>query len=250
LIVAEDVSEELATKARLIQSERLAAIGRMAAHITHEVRNPLSSIGLNVEMLEEEMTNDGYGGDEARGLLRAIQREIERLTSVTEEYLRLARLPTPDLLPEYVGDILHSTAEFLRPELKAANIALTVDAPENLPMVALDDGQFRQVLINLIKNAREAMPQGGHLILSAHGERDAVAVRIADEGAGMEEAQQARIFDLFYTTKKLGSGLGLPLTQQIVIAHGGTIHCESAPNEGTVFELRFPIVQERKSNAT
>src|SRR6185503_3285913 len=102
LIVAEDVTEELGTNARLIQSERLAAIGRMAAHVTHEVRNPLSSIGLNVEMLEEELE---HAGPEAKELLRAVHREIEHLTAITEEYLRVARLPNPQLEPEDIGDI-------------------------------------------------------------------------------------------------------------------------------------------------
>ncbi len=100
LVVAEDVTEELRTKARLIHTERLAAIGRMAAHVTHEVRNPLSSIGLNVEMLEEELSG---AGPEPQALLRSIQREIDRLTAITEEYLRLARLPQPRLEPEDVG---------------------------------------------------------------------------------------------------------------------------------------------------
>src|SRR6202008_2314213 len=110
LIVAEDVTEELDTKARLIQSERLAAIGRMAAHVTHEVRNPLSSIGLNVELLEEELA---AAGPETKDLLRAIHREIEHLTAITEEYLRVARLPNPQLEPEDLGDIARSTVEFL-----------------------------------------------------------------------------------------------------------------------------------------
>ena len=240
LIVAEDVTEELRTKSRLIQSERLAAIGRMAAHVTHEVRNPLSSIGLNVEMLEDELEQ---ANDDTRALLSAIQREIEHLRSITEEYLRVARLPNPALEPEYVGDALQSAVSFLGPELEAGGVRLQVDVEPDLPLVALDEGQFRQVLINLLKNAREAMPDGGRVTLVARKERGGVVLRVVDEGPGMGEEQRARIFDLFFTTKKLGSGLGLPLTQQIVIAHGGTIRCDSAPGRGTVFELWFPAAE-------
>lgn len=220
-----------------IQSERLAAIGRMAAHVTHEVRNPLSSIGLNVELLEEELSNTG---PEAKELLRAIHREIEHLTAITEEYLRVARLPNPHLEPEDLGDIARSTALFLRPELSAASVELELDVEADLPLTALDETQIRQVLLNLIKNAREAMPTGGTIRMQVISDDASVIVRIADSGIGMTEDQRARVFDLFYTTKVGGTGLGLPLSQQIVVAHGGTIACESEAGKGTTFELRFP----------
>jgi signal transduction histidine kinase len=238
LVVAEDVSDELRTKARLIQSERLAAIGRMAAHVTHEVRNPLSSIGLNVEMLEEELV--GKIGAEAGELLRAIHREIEHLTAITEEYLRVARLPNPQLEPEHLGDITRSTVEFVRPEFQAAGIALDIDVPAGLPLIALDEGQIRQVLINLLKNAREAQPGGGRVSVSLAADDGGVVVRVRDEGPGIPDDQRQRMFDLFYTTKTGGTGLGLPLSQQIVVAHGGVIRCDSTPGAGTVFELCFP----------
>src|SRR5690606_26307037 len=114
LVVADDVTEELRTKQRLIQTERLAAMGRMAAHVTHEVRNPLSSIGLNVEMLADEI---GEAGPEATALLRAVEREIDRLTAVTEEYLRLARLPAPRLEAESLGEIAEEVGRFLAREM-------------------------------------------------------------------------------------------------------------------------------------
>ena len=240
LVVAEDITDALNTKARLIQSERLAAIGRMAAHVTHEVRNPLSSMGLNMELLQDEL--HGAGG-EARELLTAIQREIEHLTAVTEEYLRVARLPNPQLEPEQLGDIVHSAVEFLRPELSAAGLDLDVDVQPELPMVALDETQIRQVLINLIKNAREACVRGGVVRVRVGELEGAVVVRVSDDGKGMTEEERARIFDLFYTTKETGTGLGLPLSQQIVVAHGGLIRCQSAEGEGTEFELLFPACQ-------
>lgn len=238
LVVAEDVTEELRTKSRLIQTERLAAIGRMAAHVTHEVRNPLSSIGLNVEMLEEEISGSGT---EARALLRAIQREIDRLTAVTEEYLRLARLPQPRLEPEDLGEIAESTAGFVRPEMTAAKVTLEVKIDPELPTVAVDEPQIRQSLLNLLRNAREAMPGGGTVTLTVRAVDGGVAVRVQDRGAGIRPEERDRIFDLFYTTKEGGTGLGLPLTQQIVVAHGGKIRCESTPGAGTTFELWLPV---------
>lgn len=240
LIVAEDVTQELRTKARLIHTERLAAIGQMAAHVTHEVRNPLSSIGLNVEMLEEEMSPTQT---EARSLLSAIQKEIDRLTGITEEYLRLARLPQPRLEPDDVADLARSVADFLGPEMKAAGVELEVEIDESAPSVAMDEAQIRQALLNLLRNAREAMPGGGRLRFTVGPGDDGVRVRVQDSGVGISDDEREHIFDLFYTTKDRGTGLGLPLTQQIVVAHGGRIRCDGEPGRGTTFELWFPAAE-------
>lgn len=237
LVVAEDVTEELQTKARLIQTERLAAIGRMAAHVTHEVRNPLSSIGLNVEMLEEEL--DGTE-PEARALLRAIQKEIDRLTGITEEYLRLARLPQPRLEPEDVGEIARSVAALVQKEMESTGTKLVVRIDGDLPLVAVDEAQVRQALLNLLRNAREAMPGGGAVHLDVERADGGLRIAVRDEGTGIAPEQREHIFDLFYTTKERGTGLGLPLTQQIVVAHGGRIRCDDADGGGTTFELWFP----------
>lgn len=265
LLVAEDVTEALATKTRLIQTERLAAIGRMAAHITHEVRNPLSSIGLNVEMLEEELQDEpAESAGEARALLSAIHGEIERLRGVTEEYLRVARLPNPVLEAEDLSDLVQGTVSFMRREFSGNGVGLRLEIADALPLVAIDEAQLRQVLMNLLRNGREALEgrrssepervvaggegQGDGLgeirVRVAHGgaSRGGVVLVVEDDGVGMDAETRARIFDLFYTTKKLGTGLGLPLTQQIVLAHGGKITCESTPDVGTRFELWFPGV--------
>jgi len=228
------------TQARLLQSERLAAIGRMAAHVSHEVRNPLSSIGLNVELLEEELH---AANPETRELLSAVRREIDRLGAVTEEYLRVARLPNPHLLPEHVNDVVRGAVQLLRPELMAASVRVELDLSEDLPLVAMDEAQMRQVLINLLKNAREAMPNGGVVRIRSRTCPSGIELCVSDDGVGMEVAQKERIFDLFYTTKQRGSGLGLPLTQQIVVAHGGQIRCESAPGQGTEFTLFLPAAR-------
>ncbi len=238
LVAREESLREAQT--RLLQSERLAAIGRMAAHVSHEVRNPLSSIGLNVELLEEELVD---AGRETKDLLGAIHREIDRLRAVTEEYLRVARLPNPRLEPEYLGDVIDGTVQLMRAELNGASVVLDVQVAPDLPLVAMDEAQIRQVLINLLKNAREAMLSGGRIRLTAVRAGDGVDLTVQDQGVGMDAQTKERIFDLFYTTKQRGSGLGLPLTQQIVVAHGGQIRCESTPGQGTVFTLHFPAAK-------
>jgi nitrogen fixation/metabolism regulation signal transduction histidine kinase len=242
LLVVDDVTDELRTKERLIQTERLAAMGRMAAHVTHEVRNPLSSIGLNVEMLEEEIA---AGGPETGALLRAIQREVDRLTKITEEYLRIARLPAPRLGPEDPGQLVRDVARFVSREMESTNVRLEVDVETNLPLVPIDEAQIRQSLLNLLRNAREAMPGGGTLVLGAHREDDGVAISVRDEGEGIPDDRKERVFDVFFSTKERGTGLGLPLTREIVVAHRGRVRCEdAAPNgegrRGTVFTIWLP----------
>ena len=243
LVVVDDVTDELRTKERLIQTERLAAMGRMAAHVTHEVRNPLSSIGLNVEMLEEEMASTG---PEARALLRAIQREVDRLTSITEEYLRIARLPAPRLGAEDPGELVRDVARFVSREMESTNVRLEVDVEAGLPLVPIDEAQIRQSLLNLLRNAREAMPGGGTLTLGAHREDGGVALSVRDEGEGIPDDRKERVFDVFFSTKERGTGLGLPLTREIVVAHRGRVRCEDAApsgngRAGTVFTIWLPM---------
>jgi len=241
LVVADDVSDAIATKSRLIQTERLAAIGRMAAHVTHEVRNPLSSIGLNVDMLGDEIRDSG---PEGKRLLESIQQELERLESITEEYLRLARLPEPSLTPEDPSHLLRDTAEFVRREMDAAGVELRLDLASQLPEVAMDEPQLRQALLNLLRNARESMPEGGTAKLEATRYDGGVRIQVHDEGAGIAEQEREHVFDLFYTTKERGTGLGLPLTQQIVVAHGGRIACKARHPRGTSFEIWLPATAQ------
>jgi len=209
----------------------------MAAHVTHEVRNPLSSIGLNVELLEDEVADDR---GEAKALLASIHREIDRLTAVTEEYLRLARIPEPRLEPDDLGQLTSSVAHFLKAEMEQREVRIELSVAPQIPPVAMDEQQIRQALLNLLRNAREAMAEGGKVWLRVEPSDAGVSVQVRDEGVGISAENRARVFDLFYTTKERGTGLGLPLTHQIVVAHGGSIRCEAAPEGGTVFELWLP----------
>jgi len=222
----------------LLRAEKLATVGKMAAQITHEIRNPLSSIGLNADLLAEEIE----GGDtaEARRLCSAIAREVDRLTEITEEYLRFARLPKPQVAPEDAAGLVRDLVAFVQPELEAAGIRVETEL-EDAVEAMIDENQIRQALLNLVRNSREAMPGGGVLRLSARRAPDGGAeLRVADTGNGMRPEDLARIFDPFYTTKEGGTGLGLSLTQQIVAQHGGTLRCESEPGRGTTFTLHIP----------
>jgi signal transduction histidine kinase len=129
---------------------------------------------------------------------------------------------------------------FMAEEMRAHQARLVVDIDPALPAVALDAGQLRQALLNLLRNAREAMPGGGDVHVTARPDGNGVRLTVRDHGDGISDAVRERIFDMFYTTKERGTGLGLPLTQQIVAAHGGTIACVRPDGGGTAFELWFP----------
>jgi signal transduction histidine kinase len=232
---------------RLIRSERLAAVGKIAAQITHEVRNPLSSIGLNAEMLEDELSAlPRERVAEATSLARAIVKEVDRLTEITEEYLRFARLPRPKLEREDLGAIVASLVSFMRPELEARGISVETHVEPSLPPVAADEHQLRQALLNLLRNAAEAMSDGGKLTViarshQADGDERALELVVSDTGGGIAPEHLAKIFDPFFSTKEGGTGLGLALTQQIIVEHGGRIDVHSQVGAGTTFTVRLAV---------
>src|SRR5690606_15927234 len=221
----------------LLRADKLATVGRMATQIAHEIRNPLSAIGLNTELLAEEIAEGGSEG--ARRLCEAIAREVDRLEEVTEQYLRFARPMQTRLLREDVASLVRDIAHFMEPELESHGIELRLEVPDAL-FVEVDGPQLRQALLNLIRNAREAMPSGGKLVLGARSLGDGVEIAVVDTGVGMSEEAMSRIFEPFFTTKESGTGLGLSLTQQIVQQHGGRLECESRPGAGTTFRIVLP----------
>jgi two-component system, NtrC family, sensor kinase len=229
-------------RGELVKAERLAAIGKMAAHITHEIRNPLSAIGLNLEMLEGEL---GQGGDEDREkleLVTAIKAETNRLARLSEQYLSLARRPKPTLAPESLPDLIAELLAFLKPELDRSKVVAKLVGDRALGPIPLDEGLLRQAFLNLVRNAREAMTDGGELVitLSTH-EPGVVRVDIDDTGPGIPDDVRSTIFDPFFTTKQRGTGLGLAVTREIVEAHKGRITCERGPGgRGTRFTVELP----------
>jgi signal transduction histidine kinase len=230
----------------VVRSARLVAVGKMAAMITHEVRNPLSSIGLNTELLEEEL------GDlpeeqvaEARALCRAITTEVDRLTGITEEYLHFARLPKPKLHVEHLNNIAKSLADFEREQLALRGIELSTDFADELPPVHADEAQIRQALLNLLRNAADAVEEigGGAVSMSSRVSDDGenVELLVTDDGPGIASDLAPKLFEPFFSTKHGGTGLGLALTHQIVREHGGDILIDSEPGHGATFRVVLPI---------
>ncbi|HEX9402332.1 MAG TPA: ATP-binding protein [Anaeromyxobacter sp.] len=228
----------------LRRAERLAAVGRISAQITHEIRNPLNAIGLNAELLAEELTR-GPAPAEAIQLVHAISREVDRLNGVAEEYLRFARLPRLSLGRQDLNEVIGSLLDFLAPELQAAGVEVARELADGVLGLRADEGQLRAVFLNLLRNSREAMPGGGRITVRTRRDGEAVEAEVADTGGGIPPEELTRIFEPFYSTKERGTGLGLAFALQVAKEHGGTIRCDSWVGRGTTFTLRLPADDER-----
>jgi two-component system, NtrC family, sensor kinase len=222
----------------LVRSERLAAVGKLSAMITHEIRNPLSAIGLNAELLDDELA----GNAEGRALCQAIHKEVDRLTAITEEYLSFGKLPKPKIASEHVNALVDALASFVREDLAHKQVELAVELADNDPIALVDSAQLRQCLVNLVRNATEAVSVkgGGKVTLRTHKAGDRVVIEVEDTGVGIAPEVLPRLFDTFFSTKEGGSGLGLALTQQIVKDHGGDLAVESIVGKGTTFTVSIP----------
>jgi two-component system NtrC family sensor kinase len=223
---------------KVLATERLAAIGKMAAHVTHEVRNPLSSIALNLDLLEEELEGDAT---ESRALLQAIGKEVARLSRLSDQYLSMARRKAPEFEESDVGSLVRASIDFMRPEVEGHGLRLSVKVESNLPWVMADQGQIRQAIFNLIRNAREAMPDGGDIEVSVFLEPASIVICVSDTGPGVPAEEVKQLFDPFFTTKSHGTGLGLAVTRQILTAHGGRLSYEAKDPHGSIFSMVLPL---------
>lgn len=218
-----------------------AEIAALAGGLAHEIRNPLSTISLNLELLAEDI--DGDKAPRERRMLQKIQtvqRECRHLEEILDEFLRFARLGEIDPVECDLNQVVRDFIEFYQTEAVNAGVEISPHLAPDLPPVRLDRALFRQALLNLALNAQQAMPKGGLLELQTRGRDGHVELDLIDNGSGMDEATVGRIFDVFFSTKPSGSGLGLPTVRRIVEAHGGRIEVESAPGRGTRFTISLP----------
>lgn len=227
--------------AALLKSERLATIGRMTSLITHELRNPLSSINLNVEMLTDALQERGIDAsdEEVTPLLETVIEEVDRLRDITEEYLIYARLPSPKIQPECLEDIVQGLVDFHQWEWSQHGVEVNLELSET--PVEVDANQMRQALLNLIKNAVEASQPGAQITVRVGAVKGVARVEVEDYGEGITPEALAHLFEPFFTTKSQGTGLGLPMTQQIIEEHHGQLKVESTRGEGTRFHFELPL---------
>jgi len=227
------------------ERERLLAqyaeIATLAGGLAHEIKNPLSTIGLNLELIAEEL--DGSSTPRDRRMLikiQKIQQECRHLHGILEDFLQFARVGELDMVEADLNQLVREFIEFFRPQASEGGVELSPHLATDLPAVRLDPALFRQVLLNLGLNALQAMPSGGLLELQTCCRGDSVQLDLIDNGVGMDSRTMSKMFQAFFSTKTGGSGLGLSTVKKIVEAHGGTITAESELGKGTRFTISLP----------
>jgi len=226
------------TEAQLIRSEKLAALGQLAAGIAHEIRNPLTSINILIHSLTENLPT----GDSRWEDLKVIEEEILRINEIVDQFLRFAKPAPPLLVKAEVVSIVEETLQLLRPQIEKQRILVQKEF-QSLPPILMDREQMKQVILNLLLNGVQAMPKGGHLSLKGHiPEGDHwIKLSIQDSGIGIPPEDIGRLFDPFFSTKEGGVGLGLSIAHRIIDQHRGKIEVESALGKGTLFTVWLPV---------
>jgi signal transduction histidine kinase len=228
-----------------LQAERLAAVGSMAAKVAHEIRNPLGSISLNLDLIGEELNtfvnSNARCPEQCHALLSEMRSQILRISQVLQEYLQFARMPKPERAAVSLKSLLEEKLNFMQPLLDEKHVELRTTFDPDLPPVQADREQLWEAALNLIRNAVDAMPYGGDLTISAKRTDSKALISISDNGQGMSEEQARNLFVPFFTTKRDGTGLGLAHTLQIINEHGGKIDYETAPGKGSTFTIELPL---------
>jgi len=228
------------------RTEQLARLGELLAGLAHEVRNPLSTIGLNLQLISEDLAGTDDPRDRrTRKRLAVVEAEVRRLQGILEEFLRFARMPDLAAVPTDLNSLLQSVVDFSEPELRDRGISLRCYPGADVGMVDLDPGQVRAAVINLVRNAADACSDGGDVIVSSRRDGDTVYVQVMDTGSGMTPEVLDKVFQPYFSTKKAGTGLGLPMVRRTVELHGGRVAVSSELGKGTQFTLAFPASRRR-----
>ncbi|PWU24552.1 MAG: hypothetical protein C5B48_05780 [Candidatus Rokuibacteriota bacterium] len=231
-----------AAQEKLVEGERMATVGRLSLKLAHEVRNPISAIELNAELLGD-IVQERPGPDmiEAGSLLRAIRDQVSALDALTEEYLAFARFPRAQFEEDSVNDMVTATVDFVKPLAARQDISVSLSTDHTIPPMEIDRTLLRQAVLNLIKNGIEALSKGGTLSVTTHRVDGTVEIAVSDTGPGIAPEVGRRLFEQFFTTKPQGTGLGLSITRQIVEEHRGQIRWTSTPGAGATFTVTLPL---------
>ena len=237
LVMIRDVSAEKKRTAEELETGATKSVCELAAGVAHEIGNPLNAIALNIQMLERDPTD--------RESIDICKSQVKRLDGIIRGFLAALRPTKPNLMPGSPADPLKNCLATLRQQFVERNIRVTLDIPAALPPIALDKDKMEQVFFNLLKNALEAMNDGGMIDIVIAADDRAVTVSFRDSGSGMTREQLAHLFEPYRTTKEDGNGLGLMVSARIVREHGGKITAESEPGKGTTFIISLPRIEQR-----
>lgn len=251
ITVGEDVTARVEAIHAVGRAEKLAAVGRLAAGVVHEINNPLATISACAEALERRIEEGEFAESEASEdlaeYLGLIKSEAFRCKSITTGLLDFSRLRSGDRHPIDVGEILRSSARLISHQKRGEKIEINVEAATDLPEVKADGGQIQQAIIALATNAIDAMPDGGTLTFRALAQQNRVAIEVEDTGVGIDPDNLSKIFEPFFTTKEVGegTGLGLAVCYGIITDHGGRVSVRSNLDKGTTFTIILPIVKRK-----
>ena len=247
LIVVENVTERAQLEQQLLQREKLSSIGLLAAGVAHEVNTPLAGISSYAQMLLQQVGE----ADPSRRLLEKIRVQTDRASGIVNNLLNFSRTGDTQFREVDINAVLDDTLQLLEPQLRNSAVRITRNYARDLPPAHGNASKFQQVFMNLILNARDAMPQGGNLTISTRGLDSSLVVDFRDTGVGIPPENIARIYDPFFTTKEVGqgTGLGLALSYGIIQEHGGRIFVESRLGEGTHFTIKIPTAYSRQIQA-
>jgi signal transduction histidine kinase len=213
------------------------AVRDLAAGVAHEIGNPLNALSLNLQLIRRA------NGDSEE--VEECIRQVERLSGIIHGFLQALRPSKPNLVRGSVADPINKCLTAMRPQFEERSVSVTLNLPSALPSVALDPAQMEQVFFNLLKNALEALRDGGSIDISLSSDDNDVITTVRDDGHGMTPEQVAHLFEPYRTSKEHGTGLGLMISARIVRDHGGTISVESEPEKGTAFTIRLPRIERR-----
>ena len=263
-VIINDATEEQQKTFEVIESERVEALTLLAASVAHEIGNPLGALHIHLQLMEREVkklkATDADDPDAQANFTAAVNKldrfleiskgEINRLDYIVSQFLQAIRPTRPERKPVSLNDIVMDTLTVLGPEIENRGVMLDENFADDLPTAPLDAAQVQQALVNLIKNAIQAMTHGGTLSLTTLAEADGVWVHVADTGGGIAQEKINRNFQPYFTTKEKGTGLGLMIVQRIVREHGGRIELESNTGQGTTFRLWFPLTEQQPLRLT
>jgi signal transduction histidine kinase len=239
LLTLDDVTENVRGEARLLRQARTQAIANFGDSVAHEIRNPLNSIHMNVQLLREGIGSKGLGADDLDRTAATVQREIKRLDRVVRDFVQYSRPPELLLTKGSINHVVRAALDLLDGQIREKDLAIEVDLQSALPL-RMDRDRLQRAVYNVLLNAVQVLEPGGGISCRSRDEERHCLLEISDSGPGLDLRQPSRIFDLFYTTKPGGTGLGLPIANRIVEEHGGRMAVASEPESGTTFAFFLP----------